>query len=391
MRNYQNHRSEENTTATELAVNHDKADVPTQLWDQRVAYLLGITFRNPLHLKAFDLMRRAMLRQWRRNVIRSWKIWKDAAQAALQQKDARELKVICERGLLACVHACDATLWQWDRGSAIFFWRWPEENVTDEALGVRPLWIGRPPTTIEKQTALGDVAMIEQMKTKLDDVCLKGYIAPGECRATMHFFAVPKGDTDVRMVYDGTKSKLNDCLYAPWFPLPDADILARTLDVGYWCIDNNYGEMFLNFWLHPELELYSGMELSTLYGTLDSGQVRVEVWKRCPMGQSPSLFATVQQMRCLKRLILGNRKDPDNVFRWEHVNTDLPGSETYKPGAPWITKRRDTGEIAADAHNYVDNLRGTAHTAEEAWQVGSRYAKIASFYGVQDAARKCWE
>jgi hypothetical protein len=36
---------------------------------------------------------------------------------------------------------------------------------------------------------------------------------------TVHFFAVPKGDADICMVYDGTYSGLNDTLFAPnfWF------------------------------------------------------------------------------------------------------------------------------------------------------------------------------
>lgn len=34
------------------------------------------------------------------------------------------------------------------------------------------------------------------------------------------FFSVPKGDNDIRMVYDGTKSGLNNCMWAPQFSLP---------------------------------------------------------------------------------------------------------------------------------------------------------------------------
>ena len=44
--------------------------------------------------------------------------------------------------------------------------------------------------------------------------------------------------------------------------------------------------------------------------------------------------------------------------------------------------------LAADAHAYVDDLRGTGPTSHDAWQISSVIAKTASFYGVQDAARK---
>ncbi|KAL7581013.1 hypothetical protein ACA910_005822 [Epithemia clementina (nom. ined.)] len=67
---------------------------------------------------------------------------------------------------------------------------------------------------------------------------------------------------------------------------------------------------------------------------------------------------------------------------------NLPGTLGYQPGLPWIAKRRALGEIAMDTHDYFDDLRGMAHNAEEAWQAGSRIAKIAAFHGIQDAARK---
>ncbi|KAL7579190.1 hypothetical protein ACA910_011361 [Epithemia clementina (nom. ined.)] len=117
----------------------------------------------------------------------------------------------------------------------------------------------------------------------------------------------------------------------------------------------------------------------------------IKAWTRCPMGQSPLPFATIQQTRRLKRIILGDPEDPTNVFQWSSVSLNLPGSESYRPGEPWIAKRRKDGRLAANAHDYVDDLRGTATTMEDAWQVGSRIAKIASYHGIQDAARKRWE
>ncbi|KAL7579670.1 hypothetical protein ACA910_021820 [Epithemia clementina (nom. ined.)] len=241
---------------------------------------------------------------------------------------------------------------------------------------------------LEKQVRLGDKEVTSMVKLKLDDIRQKVYVTMGHCEATMHYFAVPKGESDVKMVYDGTKSGLNACLYAPWFMLPDADGLVRTLDDQYWCIDNDYGEMFLNFWIHPELMQFSGMDLTPLYGTHEDGSLRVEVWSRCSMGQSPSPYVTVQQTRRLKMFFLGDPQDENNMFRWDRIELNLPGTLTYKPGEPWVSKRHKDGRLAADAHDYVDDLRGTAPTCEDAWQVGGRIAKTASFYGVQDAARK---
>ncbi|KAL7562228.1 hypothetical protein ACA910_004037 [Epithemia clementina (nom. ined.)] len=191
------------------------------------------------------------------------------------------------------------------------------------------------------------------------------------------------------MVYDGTKSGLNACLYAPWFILPDADVLARTLDDGYWCIDNNYGETFLNFWIHPDLMKFSGMDLSPIYGKRSDGSFWIEGWTRCPMGQSPSPYATIQQTRRLKCLVFATgARGKCNIFRWKDIRVNMPGQEECQPGEPWKSKRQADGRLAADTHDYVDDLRGTAPTAEAAWQVGAAIAKTASYHGVQDAGRK---
>jgi hypothetical protein len=142
-------------------------------------------------------------------------------------------------------HALKATFWwKWDNGSAPFFWRWPEEYIRDVSLDIAPMWIATPNRVITPQAGLGNPNQILLIRDKIDDIQYKGYIESGPCAATMNYFPVKKGEVDVRMVYDGTKSGLNNCLHALWFPLPDMNNLLRTLDDGYFCIDNDYGEMF---------------------------------------------------------------------------------------------------------------------------------------------------
>ena len=41
------------------------------------------------------------------------------------------------------------------------------------------------------------------------------------------YFSIPKGEGDMRMVYDATKCKLNDALWAPSFWLPTAPASRR--------------------------------------------------------------------------------------------------------------------------------------------------------------------
>lgn len=84
----------------------------------------------------------------------------------------------------------------------------------------------------------------------------------------MFFFHVPKRERDIRIVYDGSKSGLNASLYAPWFALPTIDSFAWWVIVGTWCADNDYGDMFLNFPLHLDLQKFCGIDLSDLFPEL---------------------------------------------------------------------------------------------------------------------------
>jgi hypothetical protein len=47
---------------------------------------------------------------------------------------------------------------------------------------------------------------------KLQKVRMRRYIAPGYVVSLTAFFQVPKGKNDIRMVYDGTVSGLNDSI-----------------------------------------------------------------------------------------------------------------------------------------------------------------------------------
>jgi hypothetical protein len=52
----------------------------------------------------------------------------------------------------------------------------------------------------------------------------------------------------------------------------------------------------------------------------------------------------------------GDQKEADNVFRWDKVILNQPGNDGYKPWMPWVYKAKGDGTIAADVHDYVDDL-----------------------------------
>jgi hypothetical protein len=60
------------------------------------------------------------------------------------------------------------------------------------------------------------------------------------------------------MVYYGTKSGLNDTIWASNFYVPSIDSLVGLLDSNSWMSDINLGEFFLNFPLDETFQLLVG-------------------------------------------------------------------------------------------------------------------------------------
>jgi hypothetical protein len=307
-------------------------------------------------------------------------------------------------GATALSFAAETTWWDWPHGSATFFWNWPAEYQNLLRDGLAPRFIGDPPAYRQRQRAHNDPGVQAKERDKVLKVRRRGYIAPsrGPIQSLMNFFSVPKvtvynqatGKDDIleiRMVYNGTSCGLNPVLWAPWFALPTGEQMIRTLDVGYWGADNDYGDMFLNFWLHDDLQRYCGVDLTTLFPeeVTASGRARLwETWTRPPMGLKPSPYQAVQGALVAKRLALGDPACLTNVFQWSSLELNLPGSASYRTGSPWISKRRPDGSIAVDVHSYVDDERVTGPTSELTWAGSSRLAKLCAHLGLQDAARK---
>jgi hypothetical protein len=156
---------------------------------------------------------------------------------------------------------------------------------------------------------------------------------------------VPKGEDDVRMVCDGAKSGLNDCIWVPRFPLPTVVTHLRAAEPGAFMGDMDVGEMFLNFILHESMQALCGVDLTEFFGEVGTGlnskpKVLWERWVRAAMGLKSSPCQAAQGMLVVKETILGDRADPDNVFRWDAIRMNLPGSATYDPSLPWVSKIR---------------------------------------------------
>ena len=68
---------------------------------------------------------------------------------------------------------------------------------------------------------------------------------------------------EIRMVYDTTKSGLNDIVWAPWFTLPTIEAELRLIDSGTYMADCDAG-FFLNFMLYPCIRSYVDVNFSSV-------------------------------------------------------------------------------------------------------------------------------
>ena len=163
-----------------------------------------------------------------------------------------------------------------------------------------PRFVGNPPTSTSAQPPYEDKEVREKVSRKLQKVLERRYIEvvkDSELESYMFMFDVPKGESDVRIVYDGSKSGFNDATWAPWFALPTVEAMSRTVLPSCWCGDRDFGEMFLNFPLHPRARLYSGVDLSQLTLANVDWVERdhfVGQWTRNAMGLKCSPYLAVQ-------------------------------------------------------------------------------------------------
>ena len=190
----------------------------------------------------------------------------------------------------------------------------------------------------------------KQLAHKVGDVRQKYYIAAiYPTKSDVDYFAVPKGLgplgewLDIRVVYNGTSCGLNDAVWAPGFWLPTADTAIRQLCFGFWSVDLDLGEMFLNFPLPKWLYKYLGVRMEAIAKHINKmeGHHRVqafEAWTRCLMGFGPSPFLAIRFYYHGEEFIIGNPRDRDRALRWDKVVLNCPGSKTFDPRFPWVYK-----------------------------------------------------
>jgi hypothetical protein len=173
--------------------------------------------------------------------------------------------------------------------------------------------------------------------------------------------------------------------------LPPACTALRSLDYGYYSVDMDLGEMFLNFPLHSTMQAYAGIDLTPFKESLgipkeNSGWFR---WTRNWMGARASPYSSVRFFYLAEEFCRGNHTDIDNPLRWDVIVLNLPGSPEYDPTKPRLYKWDAINHrIAGDLSTFVDDLRISGQTIEHAWYIARVVSSRLQYLGIQDASRK---
>ena len=381
------------------AVKSDNAEVPVGLWNDRA--IRGDC--SPQQETALETLRNNLLMVWfRKRVFRSFcsymlrsygRKWTNRLTQARQQRNtSSDIHKDGTVGIDALERVINSIWWLWSRGSTLIFWRWPKQARRDARDGsVLPWKIPPFPRYVLPQRYPNSEKEKKIMITKLLDPISKGYISDGYVSSLSTFFCVPKGDSDVRIVYDMTKCGINACLWSPRFYLPNPDAVFDSIDYDSWMGDIDQGEMFLNYPVDPELLPFIGVDVTEIIKDTpwDTGNKRTWFrWNRWAICLRQSPFATTRMFGIGAECMFGNRRDKTNVFAWKYVKLNLPGSDGYDPSEPWVSKRTEDGKIPPDAFTFVDDIRVVGRTEEICDAATRRVASSANHLGEQQASRK---
>jgi len=391
-------RDENEEDRNAKATKADDARIPVEMWDEEILNEFPHLELTREVQAAINILREWMLRKWRRNVFRSFCKYLHSNHGpnwiSIESRNGDLVKDV-EAGRDCLRRNSLATWFEWLGGSRPFFWRWPQSFVKEARDGIKVHFRHKELKWRKAQPPENNVVVRNQMEAKLRKVLKRGYIGSGPVTALTRFFSVPKGETDIRMVYDGSVSGLNDILWAPSFGLPTVDDLLYSVDHTSWLGDLDIGEQFLNFIAEPELQRFCGVDL-TCYDLMDEDKVEEQPskkinwkrWTRCPMGVKTSPYHACLNMLHWEQMLRGDRFDPSNPFQYETVELNLPGMRNYDPRVAKVRKLRKDGKLAGDIRTYVDDLRTSGSGEVEGKRVTKRTSQMCSYGGIQDASRK---
>jgi hypothetical protein len=162
------------------------------------------------------------------------------------------------------------------------------------------LWYrGTAPCNFQSHRKEKDPEIKHSTGAKLMKVLARRYLLYGMVLRLTLFFAVPKGDTYVRMVYNGTSSGMNAHLWAPWFALPTICAILQALELDTFMTDSDIGEMLLNFMLEERCAILAEVDITHYVEKGEDapdGKRHLVQWGRCLTRGTFSPYQTGQGM-----------------------------------------------------------------------------------------------
>ena len=125
--------------------------------------------------------------------------------------------------------------------------------------------------------------------------------------------------------------------------MPTIENPIRSLSYGYWSLDCDLGEMFLNFPLPEKLQPYAGVQMESVKPFLEQmdhmppikGE---EEWTQYLFGFTTSPFCTMKIYYHAEEGIIGDWRDKDNPLWWDEIILNLPGSSNFDPRLPFVMR-----------------------------------------------------
>ena len=382
-----------NDNATSNTSLWDEAALtPPSNWNEEIDFILK--GREDIHtVKVLDTLRTVQAKRYKKNIRNSFVNFMKTKYSSCVFNDdyvnnTFEFKRDRSEGKQAVGKAADTSFWEWENGSFPYFWRWQPEIMKDLRDGTS-LWCyeDKLPKNTKRQRMPRDLGIFELMVEKIVKVQRRNYIGKwGNIVNLSHYFPVPKGENDIRMVYDLTASGLNAALWAPRFWMPTMTNVVDCAVHTSWFGDVDAGEMFLNFPLDLRMRKYCGVDISWMR---KDGSQLWECWHRMAMGMKPSPWVTIRLLSWMMEIVVGDRKETANPFRWDTVQINLPGAEDYNPSLPRVCKWNETDSvIAADCKFFCDDFRVIGPTKDTTKAATHRLESTMSYLGIQDATRK---
>lgn len=170
------------------------------------------------------------------------------------------------RAFVDCAYSARNSDWfEWKKGSTLFFWRcqaYYRQFVRDGL----PYWVNDPkPIAKRPQPSEPDEHTLNLIRDTIGKVRERSYISPGFVKSLIRFFTVPKGDNDVRVVYDATSSGSNKWVWAPLFGLPTIESVLRAVIQRTWLGDLDIAEQIRIFPLCKLAQLYAGVDMTPFF------------------------------------------------------------------------------------------------------------------------------